>query len=121
MSADEQGAGKHTAPYSDENFPITWSVVDDGDDDISVCAFEGDPKNGIMADVICEVTSIRPEQDAKLIAAAPELLKELQHLVALLEPMERAGTLNVPGLATLNGARKAIALGDALIQQEEGE
>ena len=46
-------------------------------------------------------------EDARLIAAAPELLAELQHLVRLLEPME--DTLQVPGLATLNGARAAIA------------
>ena len=35
--------------------------------------------------------------------------KELEHLVRLLEPLEKAGTLDVPGLATLNGARKALA------------
>lgn len=47
--------------------------------------------------------------NAHLIAASPLLLKELQHLVRLLTPLEIAGTLNVPGLATLNGARAAIA------------
>lgn len=47
--------------------------------------------------------------NARLIAAAPELFKELQHLVDLLEPLEREGGLQVPGLATLNGARAAIA------------
>jgi hypothetical protein len=47
--------------------------------------------------------------DARLIAAAPLLLHELQHLVRLLEPIERDGGLDVPGLATLNGARAAIA------------
>ena len=41
--------------------------------------------------------------------AAPSLLRELKHLVCLLEPLERDGRLNVPGLATLNGARAAIA------------
>lgn len=45
--------------------------------------------------------------NARLIAAAPDLLKELDHLVRLLEPLEQS--LNVPGLATLNGARAAIA------------
>ncbi len=45
--------------------------------------------------------------NARLIASAPELLQELLHLVRLLEPVE--DTLNVPGLATLNGARAAIA------------
>lgn len=47
--------------------------------------------------------------DAALITAAPELHRELAHLVRLLEPMEREGTLNIPGLATLNGARAALA------------
>lgn len=47
--------------------------------------------------------------DAALISAAPELLEALEHLVALLEPLEDSGALNVPGLATLNGARKALA------------
>jgi hypothetical protein len=45
--------------------------------------------------------------DARLIAAAPELLAELKQLVRLLEPAESTG-LNVPGLATLNAARAAI-------------
>jgi hypothetical protein len=36
------------------------------------------------------------------------LLKELQHLVRLLEPLEKDGGLDIPGLATLNGARAAI-------------
>ena len=36
------------------------------------------------------------------------LHRELSHLVRLLEPLERAGALNVPGLATLNGARAAL-------------
>lgn len=49
------------------------------------------------------------EANARLFAAAPELLRELKHLVRLLEPLERDGGLNVPGLATLNGARAAIA------------
>jgi hypothetical protein len=47
--------------------------------------------------------------NARLIAAAPELYKELRHLVGLLEVAELEGELNVPGLATLNGARAAIA------------
>ena len=46
--------------------------------------------------------------NARLIAAAPELLKELRHLVRLLEPAEKDGAIDVPGLATLNGARAAI-------------
>ena len=44
---------------------------------------------------------------ANLIAAAPNVLRELEHLVKLLEP--HLAALNVPGLATLNGAKAAIA------------
>lgn len=47
--------------------------------------------------------------DARLIAAAPDLLRELEHLVRLLEPAISDGRVSVPGLATLNGARAAIA------------
>lgn len=47
--------------------------------------------------------------DAHLLAAAPDLYRELAHLVNLLEPLEEAGLLAVPGLATLNGARAALA------------
>lgn len=47
--------------------------------------------------------------NACLMAAAPDLLKELENLVRLLEPIERDRPLNVPGLATLNGARRALA------------
>jgi hypothetical protein len=46
--------------------------------------------------------------DAHLIAAAPDLYRELRHLVALLEAKGEEN-LDVPGLATLNGARAAIA------------
>ena len=49
------------------------------------------------------------ESNARLIASAPELLHELEHLLALLEPLEADGILGVPGLATLNAARAAIA------------
>lgn len=49
---------------------------------------------------------IKPE-DAYLIAAAPELLKELTHLASLLHPWIEAGN-SVPGIATLNGAWAAI-------------
>lgn len=47
--------------------------------------------------------------NARLIAAAPELHAELTQLVRLLEPLERDGSLNVPGLATLSGARAALS------------
>lgn len=38
-----------------------------------------------------------------------QVLYELTRLVSLLEPLEQDGSLNVPGLATLNGPRAAIA------------
>lgn len=44
-----------------------------------------------------------------LLAAAPELYDELLHLVRLMEPLEDRGQLDIPGLATLNGARAALA------------
>ncbi len=47
--------------------------------------------------------------NARLIAAAPDLLAELKHLVRLMDPVEVTGGLNIPGLATLNAARAAIA------------
>lgn len=46
---------------------------------------------------------------AALFRSSFRLLKELKHLVRLLEPLEKEGALNVPGLATLNGARLAIS------------
>ena len=49
------------------------------------------------------------EANAHFMAASKILYWELNHLVTLLEPLESNGNLNVPGLATLNGARAAIA------------
>ena len=40
----------------------------------------------------------------------PSTRAALAHLVRLMEPLERDGTLNIPGLATLNGAREALAV-----------
>lgn len=45
------------------------------------------------------------QRDARIA----ELEKELSHLVRLIEPLERDGTMNIPGLATLNGARSALS------------
>lgn len=47
--------------------------------------------------------------NAHLIAAAPELLRELEHLVRLVEPCIQDGRASIPGLATFNGAKAAIA------------
>jgi len=49
---------------------------------------------------------------ARFFAAAPTLYHELRHLVRLLEPLERDGGLDVPGLATLNGARRALKMAE---------
>lgn len=46
--------------------------------------------------------------NARLIATAPELLAELEHLVRVLGPLEDTGKLDGHGFATLNGARAAI-------------
>lgn len=43
-----------------------------------------------------------------VVAQRDGLLVELTHLVRLLEPLEQSGALNIPGLATLNGARAAL-------------
>jgi hypothetical protein len=68
-----------------------------------------DPRHTIVCGFYATLRNPEVMADARLIAAAPELLSELRHLVLLLEPLEKGGTLNVPGLATLNGARVAIA------------
>lgn len=49
---------------------------------------------------------------AALFRAAYQLKKELRHLVLLIEPLEKYGGLNIPGLATLNGARAALELSE---------
>ncbi len=63
----------------------TWAVVHDKGEDYTVCAFDGDPRDGIMAEVICEVTSIQDEADAHLLAAAADLLVALTALVRAVE------------------------------------
>ena len=60
---------------------------------------------GIAHGVVCM-------EDAHLIAAAPDLYKQLRHLVILIEPLEHNGALQIPGLATLNAARAALAKAD---------
>ncbi len=56
----------------------------------------------------CIADTVYEMADAALIAASPDLLRELKHLVRALEPLERDGIMNAPGVATLNGARAAI-------------
>ncbi len=54
-------------------------------------------------------TGLEAAANTSLIAAAPDLYKELAHIVSLLEPMEESGSLQVPGRATRNAARAALA------------
>ncbi len=72
---------------------------------------------GLVAERIAahkEQLRIRAERNAEFARqeqikeAGLELFRELTHLVRLLEPLEQSGSLNVPGLATLNGARAAL-------------
>jgi len=79
-----------------------------------------------------------PDTDARFVAAASpeaflalierakqaeaqrdELRRELEHLVFLMEPVEYGGGLNIPGLATLNGARNALAASAPVVEAEE--
>lgn len=56
------------------------------------------------------VADVKLARDLALVSAAPQMLEELRHLVRALEPLEANGGFSVgSGLATLNGARAAIA------------
>jgi hypothetical protein len=103
MSTDKITEGKHTpGPWKVWDYAIYPGI---GSDDACIL-LSGDREED------CGVRGRTSEEaiaNAKLIAAAPCLLKELQRLVSLIEPQEREGGLNIPGLATLNGARAAIA------------
>jgi hypothetical protein len=85
--------------------PGPWLIDDDGQW-FAICA-----DNHCIAQVHTPNSASLDRQaaNARLIAAAPELFAELSHLVRLLEVQEQSGRLNVPGLATLNGARAALA------------
>jgi len=48
-----------------------------------------------------------------------KLRQELEHLVFLMEPVEHSGGLNIPGLATLNGALNALAASAPVVEAEE--
>lgn len=80
------GLAKHTGG--------TWAVVSDKGDDITVCAFDGDPRDGIMADVIAEIVSVRDEDDACLIATAPELLERLREACDMIVELTRFANNN---------------------------
>lgn len=56
-----------------------------------------------------DVVTAPAEANARLWAAAPYLLAELEHYLRVLEPLENTGRLDGFGFATFNGARAAIA------------
>lgn len=66
-----------------------------------------------------------PELSAALRAGSASgesgVRRELAHLVRLLEPLEADGSLNVPGLATLNGARAALEWAASPASGESGD
>lgn len=91
---------------------VRYGCVSDADEGFGIGS-KVDPAFGTVAECWPCTTTLHKRQtlaaNARLIAAAPDLLAELRHLVRLLEPLEQSGELQVPGLATLNGARAAIA------------
>ena len=104
---------------AEEKFtPGPWHWHQQGDYWLLVSGPRGEPGEYLGDCMICSDGSacgeygqdIDPQgPNARIMAAAPSLLRELQHLVRLMEPLENGGTLAVPGFATLNGARQAIA------------
>lgn len=50
----------------------------------------------------------------QLRSAAPDMARELLHLLRLMEPLEKEGGFDIPGLATLNGARAALRKGGVI-------
>ncbi len=70
-----------------------------------------DQDGKVIANAIAVATATNPdaEANARLIAACPDLYRELAYLVSMIEPLEREGRIQIPGIATLNGARAALA------------
>lgn len=97
---------------STKHTPGPWSVSARCNNMIDVYHHNKQP--GAITMALCRVQARQSwvseaEANARLIAAAPELLKELQRLVRLLELPISDGRVSVPGLATLNAAKAAIA------------
>lgn len=78
-------------------------------DCLNAVGFEHNPKNPEFSRRAALASLEEQAANLCLFLAAPDIYAEFAHLVRLLEPMESAGTLNVPGLATLNGARAVLA------------
>lgn len=92
------GPWKATGDYGYANgIPFEGVVAIGGptEGDRGICYVIGDPEDEMA------------KANARLIAAAPDLLSELQHIVSLLDPVLEAG-LPVPGIATLNRAKEII-------------
>ena len=91
--------------------PVPWRIADE--DAKFVYAIGPRGTNSFWAHVQAagseRVSDEECRANAKLIAAAPDLLRELSHLVRLLETPISDGRVSAPGLATLNGAKAAIA------------
>ena len=106
MAADEAATPKHPAPPPWTPGPRRVRFESYG---AKVIAEDGTPlgwhgRNGGMS-------LAQAHANAILDAAGPELVSELHRLVDALEPLERDGRwpLDHAGIATLNGARAALA------------
>jgi hypothetical protein len=66
-------------------------------------------RNGkpVIAD-ICDHDNVDCAAHASLIAAAPEMLDELRHLHAIIQPWLDSGN-SIPGLATMNKSAAILA------------
>lgn len=74
-----------------------------------VNACEGMQSPAVQIGALRQYETDASRQIATLTQQRDELARELGHLARLLEPQEADGSLSVPGLATLNGARAALA------------
>ena len=89
---------RYTDNITEREFP---TVVDA--DDCLVCTLCDDGIDRDEADNAME-------RNGLLIAQAPLLRRELIHIIRAIGPEIESGRLQVPGFATLNGARRAVAL-----------
>ncbi len=88
--------------------PAPWRLSADHGRIAAVDDADGNPVCHAMS-VLGEKHAETRDANARLIAAAPELLAELQHLVACLHPWIENGGQGIPGLATVNKARALVA------------
>lgn len=94
--------------------PGPWSATPDNYNGDVVMRIRGDDRSRLLFTLVYPGSLLSAAEKAEtaangyLIASAPDLYAALEHLFKLLEPMEQDGRLQVPGLATLNGARAAL-------------